>query len=240
MKQNRERIIRAAVIAVGVTLIGIILLHAWNKLRKPSEDSAGTTGGSIQAEAADGIWIEEEKLETNKDMTLSLKEAVLGKSQQQKKLVVFEQHLSDIIKVTDQGSLPFNLSKKYQYVKYSGTASYSVDLSGIDEDSLLVDEEARTITIYIPHTEKQLDINEEETQADETEKVGIFSIGDLKLTEEERAEVIADVKKNMEDKLADENVKEIADRMAVMSVWEIYQPVVTGVSPEFAVVVEFL
>ena len=43
----------------------------------------------------------------------------------------------------------------------------------------------------------------------------------------------------MEKTLADEKVIEIADRMAKLSVWEIYQPVVTKVDPAYTVAVEF-
>ena len=238
MKPNQERLFKIGIWALAAIMILMILLNAWRKLKTPAASEQGS-GGSIEAEASDGLWVEEEELLANPDVTLSIKEAVLGHAQQEKKLVVFRQNLSDIIKVTDKGKLPFNLSAKYQYIKYSGTATYTVDLSGIDADHLRVDEEAKTITILIPHAEETLDINEDETQADDTEKIGIFSIGDLKQSEEERAEVIADVKRNMENKLKQENVVEIADRMANLSVWEIYQPVVSGVAPDYTVEVEF-
>ena len=241
MRKKKERLITAAALLIGAILIIVILIHAWRALSRPAETSdAEAARGSIAAEAGDDIWVDETELDANKDLTLSLKEAVLGAAVQQKKLVVFEQNLSDIIKVTDEGKLPFNLSAKYQYIKYSGTATYTVDLAGIDEDHLAVDEEARSLTIYIPHAVEKLDINEEETQTDDTENVGIFSIGDLKQTEEERNEVITRVKSNLAQKLKDEKVLDIADRMAKLSVWEIYQPVVTKVSPEYTVVVEFV
>ena len=237
MEQKNERIFKAIALIIGVVVILGILLHAWNKLKGSTNEEE--VYGTVQAEASDEIWVEEKELESNEDITLSLKEAVLGHAQQEKKLMVFRQSVSDIIKITDKGVLPFNLSTKYQYIKYSGTATYTVDLSNIDEDHLKVDEEAGTLTIRIPHTEQELDINEDETQADDTVKKGIFSIGDLKQSEGERAEIIADVKKNMESKLTEENVQDNAERMAILSVWEIYQPVVTGVSPAYTVVVEF-
>lgn len=235
MKKETERTIRTAALLICLFLAVFILIHAWKLLNTPYQ--SGTA--SLQQSADDDIWIDEVQLEANHNITQSLKEAVLGTSSQKKDLVVFEQNISDIIKVTDEGSLPFNLGAKYQYIKYSGTAVFTVDLSGIDDDHLKVDEEAKTLTIYIPHAVQQLNINEDETQADATEKIGIFSLGDLKLSEAERSEVIANVKKNMESKLEKENVLEIADRMAVLSLWEIYQPVVSKVSPEYSVVTEF-
>ena len=230
-----------AVLVIGALLILWILLHAWKVLRTPREADADGSGaqGAIEQEAADTIWVEVEKMETNKNMTLSLKEAVLGEASQQKKLVVFQQKISDITKVESKGSLPFNLSAKYRYIKYSGTASYSVDLGALDDNHLMVDEEAKTITIYIPRPVEELNINEDETQADETEKIGLFSIGDLKQSEEERSEVIAKVKSNMKQKLEEDRIMDTAERMAKLSVWEIYQPVVSKVSPEYTVVTEF-
>ena len=239
MNAVKERRIRAAALAAAAVVIIIILVHAWKALTLPKTEPQDNSG-AIAEEAAEGIWVEETELDSNKNITLSLQEAILGAGEQMKNLEVFKQNVSDIIKVTDAGKLPFNLGAKYRYIKYSGTAIYTVDLSGIDSDHLKVDEEAKTITIYIPHAVENLSINEDETQADETENTGIFSIGDLKQTEEERNEVIARVKNNMRQKLADENVSELADRMAKMSVWEIYQPVVTGVSPEYSVVTEFV
>ena len=240
MKKRNERLITAAAIAIAGILILIIMIHAVRTLTRPAESAPDQKAGTIEAEAGDDIWVEESKLESDKNLTLSLKEAVLGASLQQKKLVVFEQKISDIQRIKDDGKLPFNLSAKYQYIKYSGTASYTVDLSGLNDERLQIDETEKTLTIYIPHVEEDLNINEDKTTFDETENVGIFSMGDVKLTEAARAEVIAAVKQNMEQKLAEDKVIDNADRMAKLSVWEIYQPVVTKISPDYTVVVEFL
>ena len=239
MNLKDPRIIRMAAYLSGIILIVGMLAHAWNLLSDKPEPSVPAGTGAIESEAAGGIWVEESELEANPNVILSLKEAVLGASEQKKDLEVFEQHVSDIIKVTDRGKLPLNLGAKYRYIKYSGTAVYTVDLSGLDDDSLIVDEDAKTITIKIPRPVERLDINEDETQADDTENVGIFSIGDLKQSEEERAEVIAGVKDNMEHMLQEEHIMDTAERMARLSVWEIYQPVVSKVSPEYSVITEF-
>ena len=242
MEKKTERIIKAAALAVCAVLLLAILIHAWKALTAPKTlpSAESSSSGSIEAEAGDSMWVEESELEADEDITLSIKEAVLGKAQQKKDLIVLEQSVSDIIKVTDDGNLPWKLSRKYQYIKYSGTATYTVDLSGISEETLSVSEVTKTLTIYIPHVKQDLEINEEETQADETQNVGIFSIGDLEMTVDAQKEVTEKVRQNMEQKLKAEKAAANADRMAKLSVWEIYQPVVTSVSPEYTVVVEFL
>ena len=51
--------------------------------------------------------------------------------------------------------------------------------------------------------------------------------------------VIDQARKKMEAKLKDANVMQEAERFAKLSVWEIYQPIVNGVSPECTLEVEF-
>lgn len=235
MKSGNKNVDGVLATIIGGVCILLICVHAW-KVMTASEKPDSQ---ALIASTMDDIWEEEVQLEDNEDITLYLKKAVLGQSERQKKLQVFVQKISDITKVTDDGKLPFNLGRKYQYIKYSGTATYTVDLSDLNADHLVIDENEKILTIYIPHTVEKFDIDENETQADETENVGIFSIGDLKLTEDERKEVIGDVRQQMEKKLQEEKSGENADRMAKLSVWEIYQPVVSRVSPDYTVVIEF-
>ena len=44
----------------------------------------------------------------------------------------------------------------------------------------------------------------------------------------------------MEEKLDADNIQEKADRMAKLSVWEIYQPMVAGVANGYALDVHFI
>ncbi len=245
MKKNNWNVNLNTILPVGFACLAILFIsiHAVRNLSAPvsKADTTGKGGANTAIEAEDdGIWKDEVVLEESPDMTLLIKEAVLGESQQQKDLVVYTQEISDVIKVVDDGNLPFGWSQKYQYVKYSGTASYSVNLDKIDEDHLKVDEDAKTLTINIPRTVEQLNLNEQETESDETQKVGLLAIGDLQMTEEGRKEVLQNVRNQMTETLKEENARSNADRMAQLSVWEIYQPVVSAVSPEYTVKVEFV
>lgn len=234
MKSNNSQRGEIIVGIIGAVFIVGICIHAW-KVAFPQKTQKNT---DQMETTVDDIWDKEVQVDDSEKLILSMKEAVLGESEQQKKLQVFVQKVSDVTKITDEGGL-FKLGEKYQYIKYSGTATYTVDLANLDEQHLLVNEEQKTLTIFVPHAVEKLDINENETQAGETEHVGIFSIGDMKLTEDARKEVISDVRKQMEQKLIEENAMENADRMAKLSVWEIYQPVVSKVCPDYIVDVEF-
>ena len=50
----------------------------------------------------------------------------------------------------------------------------------------------------------------------------------------------SEAKKRMEEKLDADNIQEKADRMAKLSVWEIYQPMVAGVANGYALDVQFI
>lgn len=239
-KDNRsETIVRTALIALGFIICIFIIINAI-KIFTHSIKRDDTAKTDIEVSSSDQIWLSESEMNSNRNITLSLKEAVLGASQQKKNLEVFEQKVSDIVKIQNDGAFFKLFGAKYQYVKYSGTAMYTVDLSGIGDDTIKIDEESKTLTLYIPRPKEKLDIDEEETQADDTQKIGIFSIGDVKLSEEERSEVIASVKENMKQTLEKENVMANAERMAKLSVWEIYQPVISKVSPDYTVIIEFI
>ena len=43
----------------------------------------------------------------------------------------------------------------------------------------------------------------------------------------------------MEEKLKEEKTSEEADRFAKMSVWELYQPIISNMDPEYQLEVEF-
>ena len=59
------------------------------------------------------------------------------------------------------------------------------------------------------------------------------------MTPEESAELETNAKEMMKAKLIEEKDAENADRFAILSTWEIFQPVVSAVSPDYRVVIEF-
>ena len=51
--------------------------------------------------------------------------------------------------------------------------------------------------------------------------------------------VQAGARQKMQDKLDSDNVLEIADRFAKLSVWEMYSPIIKGVAKDYSLEVEF-
>ena len=104
---------------------------------------------------------------------------------------------------------------------------------------MTIDETAKTVTVTIPHVTEELDIDEEKTAADETEKIGIFAVGDPELSEDARKELILKVKDEMRTKLTENQASQRADEMAEMVVTQIYQPIVSMVATGYLVKVQF-
>ena len=165
--------------------------------------------------------------------------AILGKNDQMKKLEVYETEISDVVKITDTGLGNFQVFTKSQLITYNGYATYTVDLSDLGKNSIRFDEEGKKITLLIPHAKlEKIYIPSEEIEFGDITK-GLLACGEIKMTPEASAEVESTANEKMKEKLKETDQQESADRFAKLSVWEIYQPVVTGVSSEYTLEVEF-
>ena len=166
-------------------------------------------------------------------------DAILGDSTQLKKIEVFSQEVADVVTVTDAGIANIKIFEKNQIITYHGTATYTVDLSRVLENDVKLNEDDKTITLYIPHCEmEKINIPEDEMEFGDVTK-GLLAFGDIKLTPEQNRDIQAAARAKMEEKLEETKAINQADRFAKMSVWEMYQPVVSGVSPEYTLEVEF-
>lgn len=166
-------------------------------------------------------------------------EAVLGDSEKLKKLEVYKQEVSDVSTITDTGLLNWGIFTKNQLITYNGTAIYTVDLSSLKSSDLKFDEENKIITLRIPHAvQEEINIPEDRIMFSDTSK-GLLAFGDIKLTPQQNAEVQANARAKMEEKLLADNVLETADRFAKLAVWEMYSPIIKGVAKDYSLEVEF-
>lgn len=164
--------------------------------------------------------------------------AVLGESSDHQELIVMEQPVQIETTVTKEGFYNLPAFQKVKNITYHGTGVYTVDLSLIDAEHIMVDEDEKTVTVLIPHTELQY-INPDLTATEfaETEN-GWLAFGDLTLTAEQQNELEGKVVESMRQRLADDELMEAADEFSRMKTWEIFQPLVTSVSPEYKVVIQ--
>ena len=114
-----------------------------------------------------------------------------------------------MVKLTDKGLLSLPVFSKSQLITFNGSVIYTVDLTEMSESDVELDENAKKVTLWIPHAEQgEINIPASEMEFGDVEK-GFLAFG-LQ-----------------------------ADRFAKMTVWEIYQPFVAQVSPEYTFEVSF-
>ena len=168
-------------------------------------------------------------------------EAVLGERQQLKKIEVYSIEVSDVATITEAGLGKLKIFSKYQYITYNGTATYTVDLSNLSEENFVLDEENKTVIMTIPAVELEpINIPSENIQVGDVERGSVLAIGKIKITPEDTAKIETEAKKRMLDKLESDNVIDDAQTVAQASIWEIFQPVISSVSPEYTLEVRFV
>lgn len=167
------------------------------------------------------------------------KNAILGEARQKQELIVMEQSLKIPTTFSKAGLFNLPIFSQVKNVTYYGTGIYTIDLSKLTSDKVDVDMDNNTVTVQIPHSCLQyIKPDIEKTEFEDTEK-GLLSFGDIKLTTEEQNEVQQAALKTMRDRLIQNELFNKADNFASNNVWQLFQPVVNAVSPEFSVIIKF-
>ena len=171
--------------------------------------------------------------------SVEFEEAVLEAASEHSELIVMEQPLSIPTTITKSGLGNLAIFSKVKDVTYYGTGVYTVDLSKIDAKHIRTDIFNRTVSILIPHAVLQY-VNPDlsRTEFQDTEK-GWLAFGVIKLTTEESNELEKSVMSAMEERLNQDDLLIQADEFAVLQTWEIFQPIIASVSPEYTVEMEF-
>ncbi len=165
--------------------------------------------------------------------------AVLGEASRHQELIVMEQPLEITSTITKAGLGNLQIFSKAKTITYFGTGVYTVDMGGLDSDHVLVDPEKKLVTIKIPHSNLQyINPDLDKTEFEDTEK-GLLAFGDLKLKTEDQNRLLQAVYKSMEERLKEEDLFQMADEFAQMSSWQMFQPIVTAISPEYTVEIVF-
>lgn len=233
-KANLKSSLTTALITVGI--LGLIAFMIYSRL------------SAVNEKFRDFFRLDEPV--ENHDVTLEnngifgytaadFEEAILGESTQLKKIEVFKQEISDVATLTDTGLFNWSVFTKVQLITYHGTAIYTVDLSKFTKNDVIFNEEDKTITMKIPHAELEpINIPEDQIQFGDVNR-GMLAFGEMSITPEQAATVQAEARAKMAQKLLDEKTQENADRFAILTVWELYSPIIKSVSKDYSLVVEF-
>lgn len=166
-------------------------------------------------------------------------DAILGTGTREKKLEVMTQRVSDAGTLITTGLFNWNATKKTQLITYKGEVTYTVDLSGLDASDISFDEEEKVITMTIPHAvQGEIHIPSDQIQFGDVDR-GMLAFGDIKATPEQVSKVQTEAAAKMQERLDEDNVIAEADRFAVLSVWEVYSPIVKSVSRDCSLEVKF-
>lgn len=170
---------------------------------------------------------------------VDFKDAILGEASQHQEIIVMEQPLEIATTITKAGLGNLSIFSKVKNINYAGTGVYTVDMKSFSEDNVSVDEENKKVTVKISHSTLQYtNIDYDSVEFEDTEK-GLLAFGDLSLTTEQQNTLEQSIISAMKEKLETKELLAKADEFAQMSVWNMFQPLVSAISPEYVLEVTF-
>ncbi|MBR2560172.1 MAG: DUF4230 domain-containing protein [Firmicutes bacterium] len=164
-------------------------------------------------------------------------EAVVGEATQHKELIVMELPVQQSTTITKYTFGNWDIFKRSKVITYYGTGVYTIDLSGVNGDSITVDNDAKEVRITVPEAKLQYVNPDFDNIEFEDTEMGLLAFTDIKLTAEQQNELEKQVMAEMTEYLSQQEFLDQADEIAVAKSWETFQPLVSGVAPEYKVVI---
>ena len=164
-------------------------------------------------------------------------QAVVGEATQHKELIVMELPVQQSTTITKYTFGNWDIFKRSKVITYYGTGVYTIDLSGVTQDSITVDNDAKEVRITVPEAKLQYVNPDYDNIEFEDTEMGLLAFTDIKLTAEQQNELEKQVMAEMTDYLSQQEFKDQADEIAVAKCWETFQPLISGVAPEYKVVI---
>ena len=230
---------RIAAFFTGI-LVGMLLLTGIHAYMHGKSVVDTVKSFFVLEESAEGHDLTLRKVRFFGYKAADFEEAILGDSEELAKLEVYSREVSDVATLTQTGLGNIEAFSKYQYITYNGKATYTVDLGKLTKDNIIVNTEEKSVTIKVPRPVLEpINIPSENIEFGEVERKSIFAFGDIKLVPEDQAKVETEAKKKMEEKLAADKVEDEAANAAEHVIWELFQPMVSRVSPSYTLTVEF-
>jgi len=170
---------------------------------------------------------------------IDFQDAILGEAVGHSELIVMEEPMQLSTTLLKEGPWEWEVFRRTKNVTYYGTGVYTVDLSKLNSSHVKVDEDSKKVTVTVPHAALQyVNPDYEKIEFEDTD-MGLLAFTDIKLTAEEQAALENSVLEDMREHLSAKELMDSADQFAKMKIWELFQPLVTAVSPEFQLEVAF-
>ena len=166
-------------------------------------------------------------------------EAILGEATQQHLLIVEEQEVYVNTVITDTGLFNWGVFNKQQALTIHGTGQYTIDLTEISSDDISLNEETYEITVRMPHAELHQTIFDPSETAGGDAQNGWLAFGSIKMDVEQQKEFEVTANEELKTKLSESECFEEADRFAKLSAYEVFQPIISEISPAYKIVIDF-
>ena len=229
--KNKEKCWNVAVRVLALVLITVVII-GWVRGKNPLHMDVSD---GIERIDLDTIYLESSGVEVD------FSDVILSDHNETRKLIVSTQSGTVSTKLTDRliKQLDFNFLKKTQNVSYTGTGYFVVDLDNLTAANVIQDKEKKTVTIRIDHAYLEaIEIDPNNIIIDEV-KEGLLARGDIELSVADYNAIEKDLRVRLEEKFNTAVNGQIADKIALKMVKEVYEPVVKAIDRKYSVIVEF-
>ena len=152
--------------------------------------------------------------------------ALLQEAQHEQKLIIMTRKASVPVVAKKEGLWKIPVFKQTKAIIFYGEGEFFVDLSSLSNDDFVIDNQAQTITIYIPKPEFSVKLLPDETEFFDSSN-GILRFGEMQITPEAMMTLESEGINQLTETLeADSNTWEAAERFAKLSVKELYEPLI--------------
>lgn len=166
-------------------------------------------------------------------------EPVITQAESNAKLIVYEIDLHEVTTITESGLFNWSALSKTQCITYYATAQYVVELKGISDKDIEVDNESKIVTIKVPNVKlEDIIIDESKIEIGDTVN-GVLTFGEIKTTAQQNKEIIVNAKETMRKKLDNNEYQERAEKYGKLAIKDIYLPVIRSIDKSYTVEIEY-
>ena len=150
----------------------------------------------------------------NNEIKMDYQEMVISELQQEEQIIIASNKIELPVKQTEKHWY----GSKSQEITFSAIGRYVIDLKTINEDNVVVNENNKSITIYIGKPIKMVELLENETKFGKLDN-GLFAFGDIEYTLEDvenmkhqvKCDILVEMDSLMEqaEKAASNSIKKI-------------------------------
>lgn len=167
------------------------------------------------------------------------KDALVDKIQQKQELITMEADLVERV-VIDESWGNLSIFKKIQNISFSGTGTYTIDLSKLTSDNIELMQKEKKVVVKVPEpTAKNVSINDEKTVYETTER-GFLRFGEVQLTAPEHQILNTSVKEKMLGKMREQQYYSEAIKSSENIIKILIQNIIeNNADDKYNIVVEF-